>query len=564
MLPDRSFEALLADVLARARSAPADGVEGVLVPIARFFRADHAHFRRVRSEAGGWDEDHLVVADGAGPALGGAGRPGPSRSTWTEGQLLAGLAVHAERMEELPAEAAAERAEYEAYGVTAVLDVPVRGHDGAVVGCLGLRRRASVGTWTAADVGRLQLVGEVLVGMLALRSLATVQGLDELRRTAALSHLLSERLFVAMDVAALGFFDWDVTQDRVWYLSPFLNSPQNPGDTRETDASNWFRTTHPDDIAAARSRVDQAIRGPAESFDITVRMTLPHYQGGEWVHVRSRGKVVGRDASGRALRIVGIYEDVSRAVQHAAFEREREAALEHATRSAALGTLATSLAHELNQPLAALTSFVHASVRLLDEGDVRRADVKEALRRSTELAEKASQIVRRLRRLAQHAPPQLEALDLASTMQAVLELLSRDARAAGVEVRPSSSADGVRVLGDRIQLEQVLVNLVRNAIEASASREDGPRLVTLESRVVGDRAEVSVSDTGPGIRADVLPRLFEPFVTTKASGSGLGLTISRSIVEAHGGAIRLAQSDASGTSFVVTLPAAVKEAHEPE
>jgi signal transduction histidine kinase len=88
--------------------------------------------------------------------------------------------------------------------------------------------------------------------------------------------------------------------------------------------------------------------------------------------------------------------------------------------------------------------------------------------------------------------------------------------------------------------------------------------VTLASRVVGDRAEVSVSDTGPGIRADVLPRLFEPFVTTKASGSGLGLTISRSIVEAHGGAIRVAHSDASGTSFVVTLPTAAKEAHEPE
>jgi signal transduction histidine kinase len=563
MLPDSSFEALVADVLARARSAPADGVEGVLVPIARFFGADQAHFRRLRGDGVGWDVDHLVVADGAGPALGGAGRPGTSPSTWTERQLLAGLAVHAERVADLPPEAAAERAEYEAQGVVSVLDVALRGHDGAMAACIGLRRRASVGAWTAADVGRLQLVGEVLVGTLALRSLASVQGLDELRRTAALSHLLEERLFGAMDVAALGFFDWDVAVDRVWYMSPFLNRPLHPGDTRETEGSNWFRATHPDDIAAARMQVNLAIDGPAESFDNTVRMKLPYYRGDEWVHIRSRGKVVGRDASGRALRIVGIYEDVSSAVRHAAFEREREAALEHATRSAALGTLATSLAHELNQPLAALTSFVHASVRLLDEGDARRADVKDALRRSAELAEKASEIVRRLRRLAQHAPPQLEAVDLAPTLQSAVELLARDARAAGVEVRLPTGIDGVHVLGDRIQLEQVLVNLVRNAIEASALRESGPRMVTLASRVAGDRAELSVSDTGPGIRADVLSRLFEPFVTTKPSGSGLGLTISRSIVEAHGGAIRVVQSDASGTSFVMTLPVATEDAHEP-
>jgi C4-dicarboxylate-specific signal transduction histidine kinase len=247
-------------------------------------------------------------------------------------------------------------------------------------------------------------------------------------------------------------------------------------------------------------------------------------------------------------------------VRHAAEERERDLALEQATRSAALGTLATSLAHELNQPLAALTGFVQAAARLLAARDDQPAEVKEALRRSTELAEKASEIVRRMRRLVQHQSPELEPIDLHRLMAGVLELLRRDATAAGVELVERPTEGSVRVLGDRIQVEQVLVNLVRNGIEAAATREGGPRQVVLEARSAQRRIELRVTDTGPGIRADVLSRLFEPFVTTRPSGTGLGLTICRSIVEAHAGAIRVERTGPEGTCVLVSLPAAGPEA----
>jgi two-component system sensor kinase FixL len=370
---------------------------------------------------------------------------------------------------------------------------------------------------------------------------------EEIRR-------LEERLYVGLETARIGVFDWNLAADRVWYVTPFLPTHPSQRDTHETTTGQWFQATHPDDMPPAREAAAAAVRGDTDTFTTLVRMRMPRVSD-DWVHVRSRGRVLERDERGRALRVIGVYQDVTDEVRRQAHDREREAALEHARRTSALGTLATSLAHELNQPLGALATFVQASARLLEAGDARRDEVREALQRSVALAQKASEIVRRMRRLAQHVPPQLEPVDLADVMREVVEHLGRDARVAGVEVRSLPRHAAGPIPGDRIQLEQVLLNLVRNAIEAVVPRAAGPRAVLVESRDAGDRVEVRVSDTGAGVPAHVAERLFEPFTTTKTSGSGLGLTISRSIVEAHGGAIRLERTGADGSCFVVSLPA---------
>ncbi|HEX5819699.1 MAG TPA: ATP-binding protein [Gemmatimonadales bacterium] len=561
------FEALLADVLARLRAAPSADVEDVLPLLARFFGADRVHFRRVRLDRLGWEGDHVFTRPGAAMGLAPSEHASAAGPTWIQRSLLAGAVVRVDRLAEpaadLPVEAVRELGAQRRAGVAALLDVPLHGLHADVVACLGLRRCDATRPWTDGDVRRLQLVGNVIASLIDARGPATVPEIARLRRAAELSERLEERLFAAMEVATIGFFDWDVGADRVWYLSPFAVQRPYPRDTFETSGADWFRATHPDDVPRGRGLVDAAVEGRAEFFDSTVRMRIPHYRDG-WVHVRSRGKVLGRDAQGRALRIVGIYEDVTAAVRHAAVEREREVALEHATRSAALGTLATSLAHELNQPLAALTSFVQAAAHLLGDGDGRQGEVKEALRRSAELAEKASEIVRRMRRLVQHRAPHLEPMDLRVVLGTVMDLLRRDAAVAQVELRLGPGAGPAVVQGDRIQLEQVLVNLVRNAIEASAVGEGGHRFVTLATRAARRRVEVSIEDSGPGIRADVLERLFEPFVTTKPTGTGLGLTISRSIVEAHGGALRVERTGPEGTTFVVTLPTTGEETHGQE
>lgn len=562
MSADCGFEALVADVVARIQDARGADVAGVLASIGRHFRAERVHFHRVRLDRLGWDRGQVFTDPGSSmgpPPPDGAPSSGP---TWRQRRLLEGDVLRLDRVDapppDLPAETLQELRYHREAGVVAMLDVPVRDPRGCVVASLGLRRGEGAEPWADDDVRRLRLLGEILVPVLDAHASTAGADIAELRRAAERSERLEERLFAAMDVSNIGFFDWDIGSDRVWYLSPFAGRSPYPRDTFETAGADWFRATHPDDIERARARVDAAVEGRAEYFDITVRMRVPHYSA-DWTFVRSRGRVHGHDERGRARRIVGIYEDVSDAVRHAALERQREVALEHATRSAALGTLATSLAHELNQPLAALTSFVQAAARLLGGDDARRSEVQDALRRSVELAERASAIVRRMRRLAQHRSPRLEALDLRQVAEAALDLLHRDATASRVELRLAPAAGPVPVLGDRIQVEQVLVNLVRNAIEASALREDGRRVVTLETRRAGGRAEACVADSGPGIRADVLERLFEPFVTTKADGTGLGLTISRSIVEAHGGAIRVERTGPDGTRFVVTLPSREEE-----
>lgn len=442
------------------------------------------------------------------------------------------------------------------------LEVALRGRGAETVARIGLGRDASRGPWSADDERQLHLVGELLLaleGTVAAAPAAPAASSSEV----ATARRLEERLFVAMEVSRVGCFDWDIAADRVWYISPFLTSQgPSPRVGSEAAAASWFQATHPDDIDAARARVDQVVAGAAPTFDITVRMHMPHYREG-WVHVRSRGKAVAHDASGRAGRIVGVYEDVSGAVAHAAEERRRELALEHATRSSALGMLATSLAHELNQPLAALSGFVAASARLLDAGPRHGDEVREALRRSIALAEKASEIVRRLRRLVQHAPPLHEAVGAAALMAGAVELVSRDARTAGVEVRVLPVAAGLSLEGDRVQLEQVLVNLVRNAIEACAAREGVGRLVTVAATAQGDRVEFRVTDTGAGVGEHVAGRLFEPFVSTRAGGTGLGLTISRSIVESHGGAVRLERTGPGGSTFLVSLPRQAESGHGP-
>jgi len=368
-----------------------------------------------------------------------------------------------------------------------------------------------------------------------------------------------KRLMVALESACIGVFDWDVPTGRVLYVDP--GQPRT-GETlgyRETDAQGWAGTSHPDDVPAAQEAVARALSGETEGFVFVSRRQLEYYRSNEIRHVESRGRVVARDAEGRALRVVGSFEDVTDVVRRDEADREKQAALDHATRVASLGVLASSLAHEVNQPLAALSGYVQAAARLLDAGPERHDEARAALRRSVDLAEKAAEIVKRLRRLARRAPPLRERIELGALLAEVGALLAREAGTAGVELQVSRAAGGPFLVGDRVQIEQVLTNLVRNGIEAARQGPPGRRRVAASARHLGDDVEITVSDTGPGIPPDVEARIFEPFFTTKAGGTGLGLVIAETIAEAHGGRIRLERTGKDGTCFVVTLPVPAEE-----
>ncbi len=226
--------------------------------------------------------------------------------------------------------------------------------------------------------------------------------------------------------------------------------------------------------------------------------------------------------------------------------------LEHVARVATAGELATSLAHEVNQPLAAIVANAQAGRRFLAAGVSTRAEIDEILADIAQQGVRASEVIKRLRGFLRKNPGEQRALDVDEEVRAALPLVRRELQDHQVEVRLDLDASSSRIVCDPVQLQQVLINLLKNACEALSSTS-GPRLVTLRTRARSGHVEIEVRDTGPGLAPEVAQRLFQPFVTTKAKGMGLGLTICRSIAESHGGTL-VCESGEQGTVFRIILP----------
>ncbi len=236
--------------------------------------------------------------------------------------------------------------------------------------------------------------------------------------------------------------------------------------------------------------------------------------------------------------------------------REHQAALAHVGRLSLLGQVTAGLAHELNQPLAAVCLQADIASRLAVQGQPVRPELSVALVEIAEQSARAAGIVKGLRRLAGRAHPGNDPVDLNAAVRVVARLLDWKARRAGAVMELHLSAPSGTVRGDPILIEQVLFNLIQNAIEAVATRLDGPRVVTIDITPGPETLVVSVRDTGPGLSDP--EKVFEPFYTTKPDGMGLGLAISGSIVEAHGGRLCATSLD-DGTEFSFTLPLARPE-----
>jgi signal transduction histidine kinase len=248
----------------------------------------------------------------------------------------------------------------------------------------------------------------------------------------------------------------------------------------------------------------------------------------------------------------------SRLKSRARLEKTR-AELTHVSRVAVLGEMASTLAHEVNQPLTAILSNAQAVRRMVAAGRLDPVEVDEALGDIAEGAGRAREIVARLRTMMRRGEERRERLDLDDTVRAIEKLLRADARQHGATLALDLGASPLTVVGDPIQLQQVLLNLVRNGAEAMADAAEERRL-TLSTRREGDRAVVAVRDRGAGADDATLAAMFEPFVTTKAEGLGMGLPISAAIVEAHGGTLTATRNDGPGLTVRFDLPAAVRTA----
>lgn len=309
---------------------------------------------------------------------------------------------------------------------------------------------------------------------------------------------------------------------------------------------------HPDDLPSFESVIARGMTGQNVTFAFRIRTIR-----GVVKHVRGVAHVIERNA-GRPM-FVGALQDVTESkVAEEALNKARSE-LAHVSRVTTLSALTASIAHEVNQPLSGIITNAGTSLRMLD-GDPPNLDgARETARRTIRDANRAADVVGRLRALFSKKEFTLEPLDLNDATREVIALSSSDLQSTRVLLQSDLADDLPMVLGDRIQLQQVILNLLRNGADAMVDVHDrARRLLVKTEREDGGRVRVTVRDAGVGLPAQNLPALFDAFSTTKSGGMGIGLFVSRSIIERHHGRLWAEPNDGPGATFVFTIPCAAE------
>jgi len=268
---------------------------------------------------------------------------------------------------------------------------------------------------------------------------------------------------------------------------------------------------------------------------------------------------VGEMKSGNQRYFTGFIRDLTERQQTEARLQELQSELVHISRLTAMGEMASTLAHELNQPLSAIANYMKGSRRLLEHSmDERAGMIREAMDSAAEQAMRAGQIIRRLRDFVARGEGERRVESVAKLIEEASALALVGVKDQGVRVRFHFSPLVDLALADKVQIQQVMLNLIRNAIEAMQESERRELLIATEP-AGDDMLMISVSDSGPGIGSEISDHLFQPFVTTKREGMGVGLSISRTIIEAHGGKIWAESNPGGGTIFRFTVRAVTQE-----
>jgi PAS domain S-box-containing protein len=367
------------------------------------------------------------------------------------------------------------------------------------------------------------------------------QAQEELRRSEAL-------LADAQRISATGSFSWRVDTDDITF-SDELYRIFELGAGSAISLEQIGDRVHPDDRPLLSQFIAQA-RGSAGTLAYELRLLMPD---GRIKYTRTHGNVVHHPNAPREC--VGAMQDVTqRHLSDRALDQARSD-LARVTRSITVGALTASIAHEVNQPLSGIITNAGTCVRLLTADPPNVNGALDTARRTIRDGNRAADVIARLRTLFTNRAVTAEVLDLNDAAQEVVSLLSNDLQRNRVVLRTELDGDPLLVAGDRVQLQQVILNLMRNASDAMTDVEDRPRhLVIRTERDDPDRVRLTVEDVGTGLDPVAAGRLFDAFYTTKRDGMGIGLSVSRTIIERHGGRLWAASNEGPGATFAFSIP----------
>jgi signal transduction histidine kinase len=536
------FETLLADLSAILSHLPAGEVERqidrALRRLVEGLGVDRASLAEVTPGTGLARFTHSWALDGVAPVPSAVERGG---FPWTVKRAQQGHIVFFARLDELPLEAETDRQSYLGFGIKSLVAIPLT-IGGSVVGVLTCGHLRSEREWPEVLVHRLGLLGDIFANALSRKQ----------SETAVLeSKALASTIFTSLygHVAAVDRDGVIIAVNESW--TRFAR--ENGGDpARASVGTSYLQVLRgainrgDTDARRALEAVEAVLEGRARQA--VLEYACPSGDAARWFEMAV--EPFRRPQGGAIISHVDITQR-RRAEEEARRQREE---LAHALRVTTMGELAGSLAHEINQPLAVIVTSAQAAQRLLDGGRPDRAELRGALTDIADQGKHAAQVIGRLRALFRKADSELQLLDVGELVTGMAGLVRHDVERRGIAMTLDCPPGLPPVSGDSIQLQQVVLNLLVNACEAMSTVE-GPRDLIVATRArAGVGIELTISDTGLGLKESEVERIFEPFLTTKASGLGMGLAISRSIISAHGGRIWVTRNPDRGITAHVELP----------
>jgi PAS domain S-box-containing protein len=368
-----------------------------------------------------------------------------------------------------------------------------------------------------------------------------------------------QQLELAVNAAQIGIWDWDLKKDRITW-SP-LQARILGVEGRECCFETFNECLHPDDRAETHKQNHDAVASH-EAFRHEYRVIWSD-RSIHWIEGRGRATY---DDQGNPLRVMGTVIDITQQKAAEQALKLREAELAHLDRVTTMGQMASGLAHELNQPIGAIMNYAGVCVSQMKSANGSRDKINTALDELMAETRRAGEIIKRIREFVHKRQPQTQPIDLNQMVERSIGLMRFELQRRHIATEIHLARQLPVVMADAVQLEQVLVNLIYNAADAMEELPTGAARLTIRTAcdLDSNQAVVTVTDTGPGISTENVKKLFDPFFTTKPNGLGMGLNISRSIIESHGGRLTAAPNPQGGAQFTFTLPVESTESAEAE